>query len=147
MQLFPETHPATLHTVLTLCKNDFFCAVDKLLYAKRCKALYNRSQIMFKRCSSMRSHPYCNPNEQCKNCTNTENNAFKNEVGQFESKTNEAVETINNKAVGEPAEQQRYKELNDKCCPSNSISEVKGLNLTVNSTINQEDSMKESGGK
>ncbi|KAL3277424.1 hypothetical protein HHI36_012772 [Cryptolaemus montrouzieri] len=47
MQLFPQTHPATLHTVLYLCKNDFFCAIDKLLYAKRCKMLYNsrRSQL------------------------------------------------------------------------------------------------------
>ncbi|KAJ8921995.1 hypothetical protein NQ315_008633 [Exocentrus adspersus] len=59
MQLFPETHPATLHTVLSLCKNDFFCAVDKLLYAKRCKALYSRSQGVFKRCAMNRTHPYC----------------------------------------------------------------------------------------
>ncbi|XP_045465541.1 uncharacterized protein LOC123674644 [Harmonia axyridis] len=47
MQLFPHTHPATLHSVLYICKNDFFCAIDKLLYAKRCKILYNnrRNQI------------------------------------------------------------------------------------------------------
>lgn len=37
MQLFPDTHPATLHTVLMLCKNDFYSAVDKMLYAKKCK--------------------------------------------------------------------------------------------------------------
>ncbi|XP_044756376.1 uncharacterized protein LOC123314956 [Coccinella septempunctata] len=47
MQLFPHTHPATLHSVMYICKNDFFCAIDKLLYAKRCKILYNnrRNQI------------------------------------------------------------------------------------------------------
>nr|XP_023025590.1 uncharacterized protein LOC111513599 [Leptinotarsa decemlineata] len=55
MQLFPETHPATLHTVLSLCKNDFFCAVDKLLYARRCKTLYNRSHKRY--CCSY-SEPY-----------------------------------------------------------------------------------------
>lgn len=43
MQLFPETHPATLHTVLTLCENNFFRAVDKLLYAKHCKKMYNKT--------------------------------------------------------------------------------------------------------
>lgn len=35
MQLFPNIHPATLHTVLVLCNNDFFPTVDKLLYAKK----------------------------------------------------------------------------------------------------------------
>lgn len=40
MQLFPDVHPATLHSVMSLCKNDFFGAVDKLLYAKRCKNYY-----------------------------------------------------------------------------------------------------------
>ncbi|KAB0802635.1 hypothetical protein PPYR_04821 [Photinus pyralis] len=35
MQIFPEIHPATLHTTMVLCKNNFFCAVDKLLYAKK----------------------------------------------------------------------------------------------------------------
>lgn len=40
MQLFPDVHPATLHSVMSLCKNDFFGAVDKLLFAKRCKNYY-----------------------------------------------------------------------------------------------------------
>lgn len=48
MQLFPDTHPATLHTVLTLCKNDFFCAVDKMLYAKRCKLLCYKKNLIQK---------------------------------------------------------------------------------------------------
>ncbi|CAH1957258.1 unnamed protein product [Acanthoscelides obtectus] len=58
MQLFPDTHPATLHTVLTLCKNDFFRAVDKLLYAKRCKTLYSRGMGVIKRCPTNRVQPY-----------------------------------------------------------------------------------------
>ncbi|VEN40214.1 unnamed protein product, partial [Callosobruchus maculatus] len=59
MQLFPDTHPATLHTVLTLCKNDFFRAVDKLLYAKRCKTLYSRGMGVIKRCPpTNRAQPY-----------------------------------------------------------------------------------------
>lgn len=37
MQLFPDAHPATLHTVLMLCNNDFYSAVDTMLYAKKCK--------------------------------------------------------------------------------------------------------------
>ncbi|XP_030758974.1 uncharacterized protein LOC115884511 isoform X2 [Sitophilus oryzae] len=44
MQLFPDTHPATLHTVLTLSKNNFFYAIDKLLYAKKYKSNYTRKQ-------------------------------------------------------------------------------------------------------
>ncbi|XP_017774809.1 PREDICTED: uncharacterized protein LOC108561405 [Nicrophorus vespilloides] len=47
MQLFPNVHPATLHTVMTLCKNDFFIAVDKLLYAKKCKELYQNRRNLF----------------------------------------------------------------------------------------------------
>ncbi|XP_060524231.1 uncharacterized protein LOC132700733 isoform X2 [Cylas formicarius] len=42
MQLFPDTHPATLHSVLTLTKNNFFYAIDKLLYAKKCKSIYGK---------------------------------------------------------------------------------------------------------
>ncbi|XP_048517691.1 uncharacterized protein LOC109535940 [Dendroctonus ponderosae] len=38
MQLFPDTHPATLHTVLTLSKSNFFLTIDKLLYAQKCKS-------------------------------------------------------------------------------------------------------------
>lgn len=45
MQLFPDVHPATLHSVMILCKNDFFGAVDKLLYAKRCKSYYMNQRI------------------------------------------------------------------------------------------------------
>lgn len=49
MQLFPDTHPATLHTVLTLSKNNFFYAIDKLLYAKKCKNnLSKRTTYPFK---------------------------------------------------------------------------------------------------
>lgn len=62
MQLFPDVHPATLHTVLVLCKSDFFCAVDKLLYAKRCKQMYNNRRSAFQACSSSkcnRHKPYC----------------------------------------------------------------------------------------
>ncbi|XP_072390010.1 uncharacterized protein [Diabrotica undecimpunctata] len=58
MQLFPETHPATIHTVLTLCNNSFFQAVDKLLYAKKCKALYNRNQSSYRRSPYERSQPF-----------------------------------------------------------------------------------------
>ncbi|CAG9853987.1 unnamed protein product [Phyllotreta striolata] len=55
MQLFPDTHPATLHTVLCLCNNNFFYAVDKLLYARKCKSLYNHSQRS-RRCPYDRPH-------------------------------------------------------------------------------------------
>ncbi|XP_019868176.1 uncharacterized protein LOC109596995 isoform X2 [Aethina tumida] len=57
MQLFPEVHPATLHTVMTLSKNNFFSAVDKLLYAKRCKAMYNKNQSLYKNKSQNRNFP------------------------------------------------------------------------------------------
>ena len=56
MQLFPDTHPATLHTVLVLCKNDFFCAVDKMLYAKRCKLLCYKKNILQKSQRGNRSY-------------------------------------------------------------------------------------------
>ncbi|XP_063909871.1 uncharacterized protein LOC135127355 [Zophobas morio] len=56
MQLFPDTHPATLHTVLVLCKNDFFCAVDKMLYAKRCKLLCYKKNILQKSQRGSRSY-------------------------------------------------------------------------------------------
>ncbi|XP_044259248.1 uncharacterized protein LOC123007840 [Tribolium madens] len=55
MQLFPDTHPATLHTVLVLCKNDFFCAVDKMLYAKRCKLLCYKKNLIQKTQQNRRS--------------------------------------------------------------------------------------------
>ncbi|KAF5276037.1 hypothetical protein FQA39_LY00833 [Lamprigera yunnana] len=63
MQLFPDVHPATLHTTLVLCKNNFFCAVDKLIYAKRCKAVYNEQKQFFQKtkCNS-RYQPYVIPN-------------------------------------------------------------------------------------
>ncbi|KYB29456.1 hypothetical protein TcasGA2_TC032008 [Tribolium castaneum] len=57
MQLFPDTHPATLHTVLVLCKNDFFCAVDKMLYAKRCKLLCYKKNLIQKTHQNRRSLP------------------------------------------------------------------------------------------
>ncbi|GJQ77102.1 hypothetical protein Trydic_g23672 [Trypoxylus dichotomus] len=69
MQLFPEVHPATLHTVMTLCKNDFFSTVDKLLYAKKCKdlVLKRRQILLTNNKGKMRYQPYsfkpdCNDN-------------------------------------------------------------------------------------
>ncbi|KAF2884544.1 hypothetical protein ILUMI_21637 [Ignelater luminosus] len=62
MQLFPDVHPATLHTVLVLCKSDFFRAVDKLLYAKRCKQIYNKRRSVLQACATSkcnRHKPYC----------------------------------------------------------------------------------------
>ncbi|KAL1505972.1 hypothetical protein ABEB36_005413 [Hypothenemus hampei] len=47
MQLFPDTHPATLHTVLTLSKCNFFVAIDKLLYAQKCKGDLKRKLNSF----------------------------------------------------------------------------------------------------
>ncbi|KAK4882816.1 hypothetical protein RN001_006135 [Aquatica leii] len=65
MQLFPDVHPATLHTTLVLCKNNFFCAVDKLLYAKRCKAVYNEQKQFIHKTNTgklhNRYHPYSMP--------------------------------------------------------------------------------------
>ncbi|XP_057665500.1 uncharacterized protein LOC130899520 [Diorhabda carinulata] len=63
MQLFPETHPATIHTVLCLCKNNFFYAVDKLLYARKCKAIYIQKQPNYRRCPYERSQPLSVNNE------------------------------------------------------------------------------------
>ncbi|XP_018331436.1 uncharacterized protein LOC108741225 [Agrilus planipennis] len=63
MQLFPEVHPATLHTVLFMCKNDFFCAVDKLLYIKRLRQVGNNKGKSLKTCqNNLRTvqHPYWN---------------------------------------------------------------------------------------
>lgn len=64
MQLFPEVHPATLHTVMTMCQNNFLAAVDRLLYAKKCKELHNRRNHYHQQiCKSRtaRFHPYsCN---------------------------------------------------------------------------------------
>lgn len=69
MQLFPEVHPATLHTVMTICKNDFFSTVDKLLYAKRCKdfLLKRRQALLPNAKGKARYQPYtpkpnCNDN-------------------------------------------------------------------------------------
>lgn len=60
MQLFPDVHPATLHTVMSLCKNDFFASVDKLLYAKRCKEIYYSKKNGF--------HPYDKSNKTQRQC-------------------------------------------------------------------------------
>lgn len=62
MQLFPDVHPATLHSVMTLCKNDFFGAVDKLLYAKRCKNYYmnQRGNYQQTKTTQQRYQPYNN---------------------------------------------------------------------------------------
>lgn len=57
MQLFPSVHPATLHTVMTMCKSDFFVAVDRLLYAKRCKELYDTKRRMFQ-CAPKNNNRY-----------------------------------------------------------------------------------------
>nr|XP_022903814.1 uncharacterized protein LOC111416098 isoform X1 [Onthophagus taurus]XP_022903815.1 uncharacterized protein LOC111416098 isoform X1 [Onthophagus taurus] len=35
MQLFPEMHPASLHTALSMCKNEFVSSVDRLLYVRK----------------------------------------------------------------------------------------------------------------
>lgn len=131
MQLFPETHPATLHTVLTLCKNDFFSTVDKLLYAKRCKSLYHRSQVVVnKKCTPSRSHPYCCPNEQCKSCVHNKN---KNGHKKAESSDTKSLDSSNrgysfNVSGTEGEEKCKHNSNN----PGND-SELKGLNLTINS--------------
>lgn len=136
MQLFPETHPATLHTVLTLCKNDFFCTVDKLLYAKRCKALYHRSQVVNKKCPANRSHPYCCPNEECKNCLNNENNNVHKEVkGSFSKFTNFSYRT-DSLTLNGTEEQDKKKSNNNRLSFIGNDSDVKGLNLTLNSVSN-----------
>lgn len=71
MQLFPDVHPATLHTVLVLCKNQFFCAVDKLIYAKKCKEMYSNRSSACSAATSMKTNrhkPYpCNQTIPCQN--------------------------------------------------------------------------------
>lgn len=62
MQLFPEVHPATLHTVLNLCKHDFFAAIDKLLYAKKCKQVFASGQQNNQKCSSAGTNANSNHN-------------------------------------------------------------------------------------
>lgn len=125
MQLFPETHPATLHTVMTLCKNDFFGAVDKLLYAKRCKALYKRSQVMFKSCAFNRTHPYCR--EHCKSCPQKADHIKKEDDNTFDEngyktrgqKKGHTCNTEDGSAITE-----RFK--------------AEGIDVTINSSPNKE---------
>lgn len=62
MQLFPDVHPATLHTVLNLCKHDFFAAIDKLLYAKKCKQVFTSRQKDTQKCSSTGTNANTNQN-------------------------------------------------------------------------------------
>ncbi|CAH0559522.1 unnamed protein product [Brassicogethes aeneus] len=96
MQLFPDTHPATLHTVLTLCKNDFFCAVDKLLYAKRCKVMYNRRQNLYQKFSQTRSHPYQSTNAGNSKCVSSQQKD-KNEVAKVVAE--KPVEVVKKQSV------------------------------------------------
>lgn len=63
MQLFPDVHPATLHTVLNLCKHDFFAAIDKLLYAKKCKQVFTSRQKDNQKCSSTGTSTNANTNQ------------------------------------------------------------------------------------
>lgn len=58
MQLFPDVHPATLHTVMTICQNNFFAAVDKLLYAKKCKEVYNSRKTLFQQFEGSKQNRY-----------------------------------------------------------------------------------------
>lgn len=132
MQLFPDTHPATLHTVLTLCKNDFFCAVDKLLYAKRCKALYNRSQVMLKKHPVNRSHPYCNPNEHCKYCSQNEGN-LKKETKQVIVQSGETSTAVKNETVTEKQEKKGTQGIPEKYPSVTVANDGKEINLSLNS--------------
>ncbi|XP_066248800.1 uncharacterized protein [Euwallacea similis] len=61
MQLFPDTHPATLHTVLTLSGHNFFFAIDKLLYAQKCKIDLNRTLSGHGQTGGRRPSPYARP--------------------------------------------------------------------------------------
>ncbi|CAG9823516.1 unnamed protein product [Phaedon cochleariae] len=98
MQLFPETHPATLHTVLSISKNDFFSAVDKLLYARRCKSLFTRNQT-----AGIRRHPfckghsyYCYTNNECRGTKRPwdRDQDASQEIGQDTTQVEETVETL-----------------------------------------------------
>ncbi|XP_066150148.1 uncharacterized protein [Euwallacea fornicatus] len=61
MQLFPDTHPATLHTVLTLSGHNFFFAIDKLLYAQKCKIDLHRTLNGHGQTGGRRASPYPRP--------------------------------------------------------------------------------------
>ncbi|KAK9874983.1 hypothetical protein WA026_005798 [Henosepilachna vigintioctopunctata] len=131
MQLFPQTHPATLHTVLYLCKNDFFCAVDKLLYAKRCKMLYTnrRNQMQFTKnaakCSIFnagnRSHSLNNPSCQKRSASKCQINEDKEKDNKF-SKT---VESSNDDSASNTSEGGTLK-VNAGCNVDNQVTEPIG---------------------
>ncbi|KAF5302647.1 hypothetical protein FQR65_LT08488 [Abscondita terminalis] len=106
MQLFPDIHPATLHTTLVLCKNNFFCAVDKLLYAKRCKAAYNEQKQFIQKTSTAkldhRHHPYSAPkqsdryNVRLSNVVNEQSTPLDVSVKNFSIQMNDNVSERDN---------------------------------------------------
>lgn len=95
MQLFPEVHPATLHTVMTLCKNDFFSTVDKLLYAKRCKELItNRRNLLLMNKGKMRHQPYAYNPKSDEDAKNSLNHKKDNVVGSEQFSNNQRMQTM-----------------------------------------------------
>lgn len=64
MKLFPDVHPATLHTVLAVNNNNFFLTVDKLLHAIKCKQQLSNEK------------DFCDKNRTANNLTNCCNFSF-----------------------------------------------------------------------
>lgn len=91
--------------------------------------------MMVKKSTANRSHPYCNQNEHCKYCPQNEN-TMKKEAKQTTTKSDEPSETGNSEAMTINQQNHSSNDCNSKC-PS-VFDEIKGLNLTVNSTILQE---------
>lgn len=56
--------------MLCLCNNNFFYAVDKLLYARKCKSLYNQSQRNYRRCPYEKTQPHCSHDDNCRSRRN-----------------------------------------------------------------------------
>lgn len=74
MKLFPDVHPATLHTVLAVNKNNFFLTVDKLLHAIRCKQQHsNQKDFSNKHCTENNLTNCWNINFQCRKRTHLNN--------------------------------------------------------------------------
>lgn len=86
---------------------------------------------MFKRSTTNRIHPYCNQNEHCKYCPQNEN-ALKKDTKQTTAKFGDNSSTSSVSATTNQGNL-ATEESNVKC-PS-VIDEIKGLNLTVNSTV------------
>lgn len=101
MQLFPEVHPATLHTVMSLCQNNFFAAVDKLLYAKKCKEVYNSRKSLYQRYEGnrmqqqmQRHQPYCctyNRNGQVSTNNGINSNNLNNNTNSNSNNYNQTI--------------------------------------------------------